>query len=155
MLGVVKELHYIGLQAAVLKVVGIIALGGAALASFFRKGTLHGTPIPHFSSQAAPAGIYAGLNVFYAPHTKYVFRHGVCSPSSQLAIYFVFGRPVRRAGGAADARVAVHRLDELDDKLQLQQKCALLGVRPVAKVRVSHIFSTKGCVLPYTLHTHN
>ena len=76
-LTMVKDLHFMGLQAAGVKVVGIIASSNASQNSF--EGINKKTPL--FSSQHGE-GIYEGVRIFPAPHPKYVspccmFNQGV------------------------------------------------------------------------------
>ena len=76
-LTVVKDLHFMGLQAAGVKVVGIIASSNASQNSF--EGINSKTPL--FSSQHGE-GIYEGVRIFPAPHPKYaspccMFNQGV------------------------------------------------------------------------------
>ena len=75
-LALVKELHYLCLQAAGLDVVAIIASSNASIQSFFGNRS----PGAHFEGHEG-TGTYTGVPIYTAPHPKYVSPNCVFSAS--------------------------------------------------------------------------
>ena len=75
-LALVKELHYLCLQAAGLEVIATIASSNASIQSFFGNHS----PGAHFEGHEG-TGTYEGRLIFTAPHPKYVSPNCVFSAS--------------------------------------------------------------------------
>ena len=94
-LAMVKELHYIGLLAAGLDVVAVIASSNASISSF---GITFGK---HFESQEG-TGMYQGLPIFTTPHPKYISPRCRFTSGVARALGVSLGDPLAVTSGVLD-----------------------------------------------------
>eukprot|EP00966_Prymnesium_polylepis_P078956 1829976-Prymnesium_polylepis.1 len=66
----VKELHFLGLRAASLNVVGIVAASSASIASFV--GETKAKTVEMFAACEPECDTYEDMPIFTAPHPKFV-----------------------------------------------------------------------------------